>query len=651
MAKQSEGGRKPHRDDQDRSIVAPVSQEGRVEFDESLLRIRVAGDQERIRLFHELARNSGLTLLNRRQLLLFCDRYLLTDKPEIISGLDRVFSAIVEQAESDTLIDRVLELMTKIQTFCPADRFIPALPVPLEHVLNKILARDNHVIATRVALIEALNHLEEEDRTAAVVNLATLGLLLHPFDREIISRRYNGNIANGNYGLARHDLDVLCELFPDDSGFHNDRIDVMMRQDDFDAALDSIEEFSKRFEMDTEMLARRADAMYQLGRNTEALTEYDELIKREPDNTELRLARVRVYEQLDFFEDANADIEKLLETDPQNLEARQLMRSMQIRKQGYGIEDDLYSLFLRGDDSSFIGDIRIPEARFTDIGGLTLAKQKIRETIEYPLKFPEISKRYGKIAGGGLMFFGPPGCGKTLLARAAAGECGVTFINVSLASVLDKWVGNSEKAISMIFSAARKHAPSIIFLDEMDSIGGSRASFQAGWEKKLISQLLTELDGITSRNENVMVLGATNAPWDVDFALRRPGRLGNLLFIPPPDLASRVEILKLYLARKPFVSDDIDVALLAEKTVKYSADSIRQIVENAAAIPWREAINGGEQRPLSMRDLEESLSSIGPDLAEWEKLVNRYEEFAKQSNQKTDIGFRSAQKRNLKPAQ
>lgn len=651
MVKQSESGRKPHRDDQDRSTTAPVSQEGRVEFDESLLRIRIAGDQERIRLFHDLAKNTGLTLLNRRQLLLFCDRYLLTDKPEIISGLDRVFAAIVEQAESDTLIERILELMTKIQTFCPADRFIPALQVPLERVLNRILERDTHVIATRVALVEALNHLEEEDRTAAVVNLATLGLLLHPFDREIISRRYNGNITNGNYGLARHDLDVLCELFPDDSGFYGDRIDVMMRQDDFDAALDSIEEFSKRFEMDTEMLARRADAMYQLGRNTDALAEYEDLIKREPDNMELRLSRIRVYEQLDFFEDANADIEKIMETDPKNMEARQLMRSMQIRKQGYGIEDDLYSLFLRGDDTSFIGDIRIPEARFTDIGGLTIAKQKIRETIEYPLKFPEISERYGKIAGGGLMFFGPPGCGKTLLARAAAGECGVTFINVSLASVLDKWVGNSEKAISMIFSAARKHAPSIIFLDEMDSIGGSRASFQAGWEKKLISQLLTELDGITSRNENVMVLGATNAPWDVDFALRRPGRLGNLLFIPPPDLASRVEILKLYLARKPFVSDDIDVEVLAEKTVKYSADSIRQIVENAAAIPWREAIKGGEQRPLAMRDMEEALSSIGPDLAEWEKLVNRYEEFAKQSNQKADIGFRSAQKRNLKPTQ
>ncbi|MCB1219761.1 MAG: AAA family ATPase [Planctomycetales bacterium] len=644
MTKHSEGGRKPQRDDLERNLL-PSSQDGRIDFDDALLKIRISGDQERIRLFLELSRTPGLTLLNRRQLLLFADRYLLSDKSEVISGLDKVLSAIVEQAESDTLTDRVLELLTKIQAFCPADRLIPALPVPLEVVLNRVLGRDSHVIATRVTIIEALNRLEEDDRTTAVINLATLGLMLHPFDREILSRRYNGNILNGSYGLARHDLDVLCELFPDDAGFHGDRIDVMTRQDDYDAALDAIEEFSKRFELDTEMLARRADGLYQLGRNTEALTEYDDLLKRDPENTEIRLSRIRVYEQLDFFEDANADLEKVLEAEPTNMEARQLLRSMQIRKQGYGIEDDLYSLFLRGDDSSFIGDIKIPEARFTDIGGLSVAKQKIRETIEYPLKFPEISKKYGKVAGGGLMFFGPPGCGKTLLARAAAGECGVTFINVSLASVLDKWVGNSEKAISMIFSAARKHAPSIIFLDEMDSIGGSRASFQAGWEKKLISQLLTELDGIASRNENVMVLGATNAPWDVDFALRRPGRLGNLLFIPPPDLTSREEIFRLYLSKKPFVSDDIDVPELARLTEKYSADSIRQLVENAAAIPWREAINGAEPRPLSMVDLQESLKTIGPDLAEWEKLVVRYEEFAKQSMQKSGIGFRSAQKR------
>ena len=109
-------------------------------------------------------------------------------------------------------------------------------------------------------------------------------------------------------------------------------------------------------------------------------------------------------------------------------------------------------------------------------------------------------------------------------------------------TVLDKWVGNTEKAVSMVFNAARKHAPSIIFLDEVEAIGGSRANMQSGWEKKLISQLLIELDTLSSSGQQVMVLGASNAPWDVDFALRRPGRLGRLVFVPPPGPTERAEM-------------------------------------------------------------------------------------------------------------
>jgi SpoVK/Ycf46/Vps4 family AAA+-type ATPase len=287
-----------------------------------------------------------------------------------------------------------------------------------------------------------------------------------------------------------------------------------------------------------------------------------------------------------------------------------------------------------------VSDAKIPELRFSDIGGLEKAKQMLKETIEYPLKYPEVSARYGKKAGGGLLFFGPPGCGKTMLARAAAGECGVSFINVNLATVLDKWVGNTEKAVSMIFTAARKRAPSIIFLDEVEAIGGNRSNMQAGWEKKLISQLLIELDGLTSNNENVMVLAASNAPWDVDFALRRPGRLGKLVFVPPPAAAEREEIIKLYLDRKPFVEEGIDTPALAQLTKNYSADSIRQIVENAASIPWRQAIETGEARPISEADLRAAIAQTPPDLVEWEKLVERYKEFAEQSMKRPGIGFR-----------
>ncbi|MCH7472558.1 ATP-binding protein, partial [bacterium] len=186
-----------------------------------------------------------------------------------------------------------------------------------------------------------------------------------------------------------------------------------------------------------------------------------------------------------------------------------------------------------------------------------------------------------------------------------------------------------------------------VFLDELDAIGGSRAFMQSGWEKKLISQLLIELDGLTSDNEGVMVLGASNAPWDVDFALRRPGRLGKLVFVPPPGIKERSEVFKIYLGQKPFVEEGIDFGSLAEKTEHYSADAIRQVVENAAAIPWRIAIETGEARAISADDLAAAVKQTSPDLTEWEKLVGRYQEFAEKSLKRPGIGFRKSKPQHV----
>ncbi len=355
------------------------------------------------------------------------------------------------------------------------------------------------------------------------------------------------------------------------------------------------------------------------------------------------ISRARLFEQGDLFQDAAADLDQVLEKDPAHQEAKQLKQSLLMRTQSYGIEDDLYSAFSRGDEEFVLGKPVIPDTRFADIGGLDQVKQLIKENILYPFKYKEISERYGKTAGGGMLMFGPPGCGKTMIAKAAAGECGVRFINVNLATVLDKWVGNSEKAVSMIFNAARKHAPSIIFLDEIDALGGSREAMQAGWEKKLISQLLIELDGLTSDNSNVMLLAASNAPWEVDFALRRPGRLGKMVFVPPPEADARGAIIKIYLDKKPFVEAGIDMNAIGKAADKYSADAIRHIVESAASIPWRKAIDTGETRAISQADLELALQEANPDLAEWERLVSRYKDFADKSLKRPGIGFTKKQ--------
>nr|MDQ3023348.1 AAA family ATPase [bacterium] len=472
-----------------------------------------------------------------------------------------------------------------------------------------------------------------------LVELASIGLYFFPFHGPLRELRADYALADGDAGRARADYESLIEQYPEKFGYRLDAAEASIKLEDYDSALDELEAYLAQDAEYPAALRKQAECYFQLGRSLDALKVYSRLVEIEPENAEYLVQRARTYDSLDLYEEALRDADRVLQLDPGNIDARQLRQGLTMRRQGFGMEDDIYGAFSRGDEESFTGELKIPEVRFGDIGGLDKAKQQIRETIEYPLKYAELSSRYGKSAGGGLLFFGPPGCGKTLLAKAAAGECGVNFINVNLASVLDKWVGNSEKAISMIFQTARKKAPSIIFLDEVDALGGSRASMQSGWEKKLISQLLIELDGLNSDNDKVMVLGATNAPWEVDFALRRPGRLGRMVFVPPPAATEREQILRIYISKKPFVDDGLDLAAIAARTERYSADALRQLVENAASIPWREAIETGVERPIGQSDLVKAIAQTPPDLAEWEKLVSRYKEFADQTLKNPGIGF------------
>ena len=161
-------------------------------------------------------------------------------------------------------------------------------------------------------------------------------------------------------------------------------------------------------------------------------------------------------------------------------------------------------------------------------------KEAIGVKIIYPATHPEIYAAYGQKAGGGLLMYGPPGCGKTYLARATAGELGATFISVGIADVLDMWIGSSERNLAGIFDTARRHVPCVLFFDEVDALAAKRSDFSNASGRQLINQFLAELDGV-GNNEGMLILGATNAPWHVDPAFRRPGRFDEVLFVPPPD--------------------------------------------------------------------------------------------------------------------
>ena len=201
---------------------------------------------------------------------------------------------------------------------------------------------------------------------------------------------------------------------------------------------------------------------------------------------------------------------------------------------------------------------------------------KIKLNIIYPFKNPELFIQYGKKAGGGILLYGPPGCGKTYIAKATANECNATFFNISIADILDMHVGVSEQKLREVFRVARRKAPSVIFIDEIDALGNDRMKTGENvYARTLVNQFLNELDGLVSDNTSIMVLGATNVPWFVDTALKRPGRFDKTIFVPPPETSARAKIFELLLSGKPV--ETLDYNLLAAKTSRFSAADIKAI--------------------------------------------------------------------------
>ncbi|MHA1595994.1 MAG: CDC48 family AAA ATPase [Candidatus Baldrarchaeia archaeon] len=257
--------------------------------------------------------------------------------------------------------------------------------------------------------------------------------------------------------------------------------------------------------------------------------------------------------------------------------------------------------------------VQVPNVRWDDIGDLHEAKRQLREMVEWPLKHPEAFSRMGIEPPRGILLFGPPGCGKTLLAKAAATESGANFIAVRGPEILSKWVGESEKAIRRIFQKARQAAPCIIFFDEIDAIAPQRGLYagESGVTERIVNQLLTEMDGIVPL-KNVVVMAATNRPDILDPALLRPGRFDRLVYVPPPDKTGRYEIFKVHTRNMP-LAEDVDLERLAEITEGYTGADIEAVCREAALCALREDINA---KKVYMRHFEEALKMVPPSLTE-----------------------------------
>ncbi|MBS7563120.1 AAA family ATPase [Mucilaginibacter sp. Bleaf8] len=276
-----------------------------------------------------------------------------------------------------------------------------------------------------------------------------------------------------------------------------------------------------------------------------------------------------------------------------------------------------------------------PDINFSQVGGMDDIKDEIRIKIIEPLANPDLFKAFGKKAGGGILMYGPPGCGKTYLSRATAGEISSKFMAVGIEEILDMWVGNSEKNLHEKFEIARKNNPCVMFFDEIDALGSKRSDLKQSAGRNLINQFLKELDGINEQNEGLLILGATNSPWHIDSAFLRPGRFDRIIFVPPPDLAARTIILQLMLQSKP--AEAMDYQKIAQKTDGFSGADLKLLVDLAVEDKLRKSMRSGKIEKLVMNDILDAVKKVRPSTKEWFNTARNYALYSNTSGIYDDI--------------
>jgi len=281
-------------------------------------------------------------------------------------------------------------------------------------------------------------------------------------------------------------------------------------------------------------------------------------------------------------------------------------------------------------------DVETSSISLADVGGMEAVKRRLHVALIGPIRNPELREAYHKSLRGGLMLYGPPGCGKTFIARATAGELGASFLAVGLAEVLDMWLGQSERHIKELFDTARRNAPCVVFLDELDAIGQKRSNLRSSPSMRgVVNQLLSEMDGFAGGNEGVFVLGATNHPWDVDTALLRPGRFDRTALVLPPDKPARESILEKAMKDRPI--ENVDVRWLAERTDQFSGADLVHLCESATEEAMEESLMTGRVRKIGMADFREALKAVRPSTRAWFDTARNYALFSNEGGAYDDL--------------
>jgi SpoVK/Ycf46/Vps4 family AAA+-type ATPase len=437
-----------------------------------------------------------------------------------------------------------------------------------------------------------------------------------------------------------------------------------------DDAVEALREALRHSPQNVPLRQHLADTLLAHNRGQEAEKEYRETLALAPDNLALQLGLARAFHQQGKQSHALALVESLVQKSDAPARAfllharllvgvgeveqavRQYRRAVELdstaadstfaarlgidaREEESEVVEGRVRAATEDEPSSPLAEIERPKIAFKDVGGMEQLKEEIQLKIIHPLAHPELYKAYGKPIGGGILMYGPPGCGKTHLARATAGEIKAGFIAVGINDVLDMWIGNSERNLHELFESARRNRPCVLFFDEVDALGASRSDMRHHAGRQLINQFLAEMDGVKASNEGVLILAATNAPWHLDSAFRRPGRFDRILFVPPPDGVARAAILRLQCHGKP--SEDIDFDHLGKRTDNFSGADLKAVIDVAVEGKLREAMKTGIPKPLTTRDLAAAAATLKPTTREWFATARNYALYSNQGGIYDDI--------------
>lgn len=375
------------------------------------------------------------------------------------------------------------------------------------------------------------------------------------------------------------------------------------------------------------------------------IRELSAAVERSPDVVELRVHLARLLADKERYAEALGHCSAALTHDAGNADALSLLQRCSAALSGAGpvepqfdwssaeqqVADIVEPAFV--EDSADVvreGDhdvLQRSTVRLADVAGMAEVKQQLELSLLGPIRNPDLMKAFKISARGGLLLYGPPGCGKTHIAKAISGELGASFYQVGIADVLHRWLGESERSIRSVFDNARRNAPCVLFFDEVDALGHRRSALSgSSGMRTVVNALLEELDSAGSVNDGVYVLGATNAPWDVDPALRRPGRFDRTIFVGLPDAEARAGIVRYHLRDRPAAG--INLKAVAGRTEGFSGADLAHVCDSATQLAMADSMRSGQVRPVAMADVTASLAQIRPSTGPWFETARNVVEFA-----------------------